>query len=272
MGEFNVFIAWSGDVSKAVGKAWYDWLPLAIQSARPWMSEADIDKGKPWFGELAKQLKGIRVGIICVTPDNLRSPSIHFEAGALSRTVEEEAFVCPYLFHVKDSDLGFPLAHFQTTKMGREDTGRLFDTLNRALQGTLSQGQLGRTFDKWWPELQDRLHAIALPSGAEPEPPRSDREILEEVLQLARDGVRQGDRLSRAEMLALGEAILGAGGSPPDATAARQAAPLLLSVRRPPPPYPAAKPARISARRDQVLRRRGAPGTEQEGTTKPREK
>jgi hypothetical protein len=192
MGEFNVFLAWSGQVSKAVAEAWHEWLPLAIQGAKPWMSSTDIPKGTAWFGELADQLKGIRIGIICVTPDNLSAPSIHFEAGALSKTVAEQQYVCPYLLNVKDTDLGFPLAQFQATKAERDDTRQLFHTLHRALQTStvLNKEQLDTVFEKWWPDLQSWLKAIPLDSGQQ-RPHREQAEILEEVLELVRDLARR---------------------------------------------------------------------------------
>jgi len=187
MSEFNVFIASSGPTSKAVAEAWRVWLPLVIQGAGPWMSETDIPKGSPWFGELADQLKGIKIGIICLTPDNLAAPSIHFEAGALSKTVADKAYVCPYLFNVEDSDLRFPLANFQTTKAQKADTKRLLRTLSRALATKLSDEQLDRVFEKWWPELESSLRAIAPPSDEEQLPHRNDSEIIKELLELVRN-------------------------------------------------------------------------------------
>jgi hypothetical protein len=187
MNEYNVFLAWSGNVSKAVAEAWHEWLPLAIQGAKPWMSSTDIHKGTPWFSALADQLKGIKIGIICVAPDNLSAPSIHFEAGALSRTVAEQQYVCPYLFSVKVADLGFPLAQFQATKAERDDTKELFHTLHHAL-GTagLTKEQLDTIFDKWWPDLERKLEVIkGLESGRQP-PHRTQPEILEELLELVR--------------------------------------------------------------------------------------
>jgi hypothetical protein len=201
MGEYNVFLAWSGPVSKAVAQAWRDWLPSVIQAAKPWMSSTDIPKGIPWFGELADQLKAIRIGIICVTPDNLSAPSIHFEAGTLSKTVAEPQFVCPYLFEVKDSDLGFPLAHFQTTKAEQEDTKRLLHTVHSALQSaSLTEEQLDKAFDKWWPDLHKELDRLARLESGQQRPHRKQEEILEELLEIVRDLARQPYIIPRSSM------------------------------------------------------------------------
>lgn len=190
MEAYNVFLSWSGPTSRAIAEAWRRWLPLTIQAAKPWMSDTDIPKGRPWFSELAEQLKGIRIGIICITPDNLLAPSIHFEAGALSKTVSDVAYVCPYLFNVKDSDLKFPMADFQATKAQREDTRKLLRTLNQALQAGLTGEQVDAVFDKWWPDLERGLKAVQAPTGPA-QPQREEREILEEVLELVRDLARR---------------------------------------------------------------------------------
>jgi len=187
---YNVFLSWSGPTSKAIAEAWRRWLPLTIQAAKPWMSDTDIPKGRPWFSELAEQLKGIRIGIICITPDNLLAPSIHFEAGALSKTVSDVAYVCPYLFNVKESELKFPMADFQATKAQQEDTRKLLRTLNQALQAGLTGEQVDAVFDKWWPDLERSLKAVQAPTGPA-QPQREEREILEEVLELVRDLARR---------------------------------------------------------------------------------
>src|SRR5262245_19790474 len=85
----KVFISWSGDISKAVASALRDWLPKVIQHVKPWMSEQDIPKGTRWLGYISEQLKEVKTGIICLTPDNQQNPWILFEAGALAKTVED---------------------------------------------------------------------------------------------------------------------------------------------------------------------------------------
>ena len=69
--EHNVFISWSKPRSYQVAKALHDWLPNVIQSAKPWISSENVDKGTLWSGEIAAVLSTVRVGIVCVTPENV---------------------------------------------------------------------------------------------------------------------------------------------------------------------------------------------------------
>jgi hypothetical protein len=69
--QFNVFLCWSGARSKAVAEGLREWLPTVVQTANPFMSETDIDKGSRGLSEVVKALEGIKVGIVCLTPENL---------------------------------------------------------------------------------------------------------------------------------------------------------------------------------------------------------
>ena len=141
----NIFISWSGPTSKAVAEALRDWLKLVIQALDPWISP-DIEKGARWSAELAAQLGNAKTGIICLTPDNLEVPWILFEAGALSKTLEN-TYVCPYLFRVEPANLKGPLAQFQATRAEKEETRKLMHTVNRALkEDGLAEPLLNRAF------------------------------------------------------------------------------------------------------------------------------
>jgi hypothetical protein len=70
---------------------------------------------------VADRLEQCRVGIICMTPENLESRWILFEAGALSKT--KEAHVCTLLVGLTPAEVKPPLAQFQHTMMERADIG-----------------------------------------------------------------------------------------------------------------------------------------------------
>ena len=186
----KVFISWSGDMSKAVAEALRHWLPCVIQAVEPWVSSHDIERGVRWSPALAKELEQTKVGIICLTPDNLKAPWILFEAGGLSKTVDA-TFVCPFLFRVENSDLEGPLAQFQTTKAQKDDTRELMHTINKSLvPSVLKEGALDQAFEKWWPDLEQRLGCIPVSSAAANIPKRTDRQILDEILELVRNAPR----------------------------------------------------------------------------------
>ena len=96
-GEHNVFISWSGLRSQHVAQALREWLPVVLQTAKPWMSASDIEKGSRGLDEVSSRLQGMKVGIVCLTPENMDAPWILYEAGALSKTIDDKMRLCTYL-------------------------------------------------------------------------------------------------------------------------------------------------------------------------------
>jgi hypothetical protein len=186
----KVFLSWSGAASRRLAKALREWLPAVLQAVEPWMSAEDIDKGSRWSAHIAGELALARVGILCLTRDNLAAPWILFEAGALSKTLEK-TYVCPYLHGVRPADLKGPLVQFQAAEANEADTRRLLGTINAALgESALSERSLDRAFATWWPELDKTLRALPQEKPAA-RSARSERDLLEEVLALVRELARE---------------------------------------------------------------------------------
>lgn len=184
----KVFISWSGEASRLVAQALREWLPQIIQAVKPWLSEKDINKGARWHSDLAKNLEETSVGIFCLTKENLTAPWILFEAGAVSKKVEE-SFVCTYLIGLTHGDVTEPLSQFQATIANKkEDTRKLLMTINQALkENALKEDQLNKAFEKWWPDLEEKLKSKPFPK---PESKRDTRELLEEILSIVRELAR----------------------------------------------------------------------------------
>ena len=184
----RVFISWSGDLSKELAEALRRWLPSALQFVKPYFTPADVDKGARWATEISKELSESKFGIIVLTPDNLRSPWINFEAGAISRTIEQSN-VCPIVFGMEPTDVEWPLAQFQATRFNRDDIHQLFNTINAAGgESRLSHSVAQSVFDKWWPDLENEVARIEKDSASchAPGEVRPDRDLIEEVLSLVR--------------------------------------------------------------------------------------
>jgi hypothetical protein len=182
----RLFISWSGKRSGDLAELFGWWLPTVIQPVKPWISASDIEKGARWSTEISNQLQDINFGLICLTSDNLTSPWILFEAGALSKSIDK-TFVCPYLLDIEPLDIQGPLAQFQAAKSTKEDTKQLIETINRALNNEgLDKTILDRQFDRWWPDLEKGIAKISSSAEKVKLTKRDDREILEEILSLVR--------------------------------------------------------------------------------------
>ncbi|MCU1267435.1 MAG: hypothetical protein JWM21_3753 [Acidobacteria bacterium] len=184
----KVFLSWSGDRSRVMAEALRDWLPKVIQSVKPWMSAVDIDRGARWSSDIAVELADTSFGISCLTPENLSAPWIHFEAGALSKTLEK-SYVCPYLFQVELADLKGPLIQFNAAKADNKDTLKLVLTINDAQETPLPERTVEESFGVWWPQLKEALNGLSNPQ-AELKQMRPERDMLEEILELVRGQVR----------------------------------------------------------------------------------
>jgi TIR domain len=182
----KVFISWSGEKSREIGNAFKDWLPDVLQFVQPYFTPNDIDKGQRWASEIAENLESSKVGLICLTADNLESPWLMFEAGAISKNISSR--LCPLLFGVDTSQLIGPLIQFQATPYSKAEVFKFIETINATgeLQA-LTSIQLERAFERCWKELDDKIQIILekQPIAVQPAP-RSTVDMIEEMLGLIR--------------------------------------------------------------------------------------
>jgi hypothetical protein len=197
----KVFISWSGELSKKLAEEVRIWLPGVLQFVKPYFTPNDIEKGTRWSTDIASELESSNAGIICLTKDNLNKPWILFEAGALSKNFGKSN-VCTILFNLDSSDFSGPLTSFQATKFDKADFKKLLATINNT-GGELKLDSivLNDVFEMWWPKLEEKINEI-LKNHVESSPNtlRSEREILEEVLELTRINTKRfprGKEMSR---------------------------------------------------------------------------
>jgi hypothetical protein len=157
----KVFLSWSGDHSRAVADALNELLASVIKAVEPFFSP-EIKKGKNWTLEIQSALQATRFGIVCLTPENLNSPWLHYEAGALSKT--RGALLWTFLHNLKHEDVPLPLGEFQHTMARKDEVLDLLRTINSQLgekhQRPLNDRQLKANFDSAWPRMEERLAAI----------------------------------------------------------------------------------------------------------------
>lgn len=180
----KIFISWSGKRSKAMAGALKEWLPLILQYAKPWVSDKDIGAGDRWAQAIAGELESSNFGILCITPENLRSEWILFEAGALSKSMLD-AKVIPLLFGLELSDLSGPLSQFQAQKVDQQGLLDVIKAINAVAENKTADSTIEQLVPALWPQLQQKLDEIP---GKEPSEKhmRPQTEILEDLVSQVR--------------------------------------------------------------------------------------
>lgn len=180
----KVFISWSGDVSKEIAIELREWLPLLNEKIEPYVSVEDLDKGTHWSGRLRQELSVTSFGILVLTPENTESTWLHFEAGAIAKSVEEGR-LAPILFDLKPSDIKQPFSLFQTTEFEPKEMLRLMQSLNRACppEEARDDRRLELVFDQFWPRLFEQIKAKLAQLRSKPPKTQSDKQAADEILQ-----------------------------------------------------------------------------------------
>lgn len=180
VGSMRVFISWSGERSKVLAQALKDWLPLVLHYVEPWMSQANIDAGERWAVAVAKELEASNFGIICVTRENVNSPWVLFEAGALAKSLQDSR-VIPLLLDLDFKDITGPLAQFQAKKVEKTGISEVIQSLNQAASHIVPVARAEQLFEALWPKLEKITGEIPKPSTGS-KPTRSSNDVMEELV------------------------------------------------------------------------------------------
>jgi hypothetical protein len=155
----HVFICWSGRRSERLARAMNDqWLPQLLgDRVSSFVSFADIERGERWFDRLLVELREADAAIVCLTPENLDSRWMHFEAGM----VYGRAAVFPVFLGEATGQIADPLEAVQATASTRAAMAQLAGRLLE-LAGLAGSGAQQR-IDAAWPALGQVIDELASP-------------------------------------------------------------------------------------------------------------
>lgn len=156
----HVFLSWSGELSRQIANKVKPWLESVHHGLEAFHSDESIDKGIPWFGAVSDALAKSKFGLLILTRGNLDSAWLLFEAGALSKQLDQSR-VHPILFQVELKELTGPLGQFQATTFNKEEMWRLLLSLNSSLgESATEPARLRTTFNQSWPKLSREVQQI----------------------------------------------------------------------------------------------------------------
>lgn len=152
----KIFISWSGKAAGEIGSILSEYMSLLIPGVETFLSAEDIEKGTRWSSEIAQKLEDSDFGLIVLTKENIKAPWLHFEAGALSKSIADSK-VSPILFGTDTQDIaGTPLSQFQATYFSKIEFKKLVLEFSKNFR---SEGvENSKTyFEKFWDEIQSKV-------------------------------------------------------------------------------------------------------------------
>lgn len=153
----NVFISWSGKLSKQIAQNLKVWLMDVIQQVEPFFSEEDIEKGSLGVSTIMDQLRKSEISIVILTQENIHSEWLLFETGCIKG---QGAPACGILFGLRKEELNGPLQQIQQTHFEKEDFFLLMETINKHCKSPMNREQLKRIFDIYWTNLENQIKPI----------------------------------------------------------------------------------------------------------------
>jgi len=183
----KVFISWSGELSRNVAELLSEWLKNVLQGVQTWISTDDIQKGSIWFADIGEQLSQTKIGVLCLTPDNITAPWVLFEAGALCQGLGTPP-VCPLLVNLSHTELKPPLSQFNGTLPQKDDMLKLVRTINQAATASpLDEQRLVKAFGTWWGAFEsDYKLLVGKHQPKKAVAKRSQEDVLAEILEVTR--------------------------------------------------------------------------------------
>jgi hypothetical protein len=157
----KLFISWSGGTSQQIAQQLRSWVPLILPSVTPFITTTDIEKGAKWQGEISRELDQSNYGVACLTADSLDSLWLAFEAGALSKHLQQGR-VATVLFGIEHAAVPPPLNIFQGTLFNERDFRQLVSNIDAAAPEDQRRGeaQLDVVFPLLWPRVAEPISLI----------------------------------------------------------------------------------------------------------------
>ncbi len=190
---------------------WRDLVKEMFDSVEPFMSEENIGAGERGLPKIAAELAGTNFGIIVVTQENQNSPWLNFEAGALSKDIEDGTVrVAPSLVDFERKiDVTGPLGQFQASLLTQE--GVEFILVEIAKMAGIDASTIKKRLGHAWQDEYAARFAKASTINGTPSTtePRDQGELLDEILSGVRELLRNSSPDQRSLRVLRGATAVG---------------------------------------------------------------
>lgn len=155
----EVFISWSGEQSRGIARILKRSIREIVPKATIFMADRYTGVGSRWNIAIAEHLDRSDIGIFVVTPANLRSRWLNFEAGAIAKRLKR-AQVIPLLVGIENRELTGPLAEFQGLEWSGPSFHRMMKVINRATGSRTKNSRVAKRVRSRWARVNRRVLGV----------------------------------------------------------------------------------------------------------------
>ncbi|HAU2760764.1 TPA: TIR domain-containing protein [Salmonella enterica] len=155
----DLFLSWSGERSKKLALIFNEWVLNVLPTLDIYISLKQIKPGERWIDSIGKGLQNNYTGIFFLVRENISSPWINFEAGAISKNVKNSR-VIPLLHNLTPEEISSPLTQFQAMSIEKESIYKVIKVINDSINDSrrINNEQLRKIFEKWYPDFESKYN------------------------------------------------------------------------------------------------------------------
>ncbi len=160
----NIFISWSGEYSKRIAEELKQALEEDVFKGGDiscFVSTQDIASGEDWYRKIRTELQASKLGIMCITKENVKAPWLYFEAGAL---VGNDLKVIPLLVNCDQSALDHsPIRANQSVQFYDADRfQKMLEDIRKefSLLQDLNKEEVIKRYEKAYESMKENLKPI----------------------------------------------------------------------------------------------------------------
>ena len=153
----KIFISWSKTYSGKIANELKVWLKEAFDSKiDTFISSEGIGSGTDWYRKISEELDSSELGILVLTPENINSPWIMYEAGALSN----KKAIIPILFERNPNQVEGPINKRNYIVYNKKSFLKLLLDINEIINAGVSKKALNAFLNTEWEILQSKIDPL----------------------------------------------------------------------------------------------------------------
>lgn len=151
--KLSIFISWSKRCSGDIAKEIKQWIEENVAQVSVFISH-EIGAGEKWQRVIDDKLTNADMGIIVLTPENINSAWVLFEAGAI---YNKDGKILPLLCGREAGKIEGPLKNLNYVDFSKKGIKKLLEQINTQLGLSMTDNAIKNSIEGTWANLEGKI-------------------------------------------------------------------------------------------------------------------